>query len=268
MMEKGIIILQWNCRGIYHKFHEFKIYLSGLDAMPDCIVLQESHLIERYSPKIHGYTLFRKDKSASSGGLAMFVKESLQTSEIDIVVSSNIEIQCIRVNYLHIYNIYIAPNCPIRDSDLTFLDNLPGRTIVMGDFNSHHLARSTYENPINNQRGRLLFDSLDRNKLALLNSTSPTRINLSTNAVNRWSLLDLTIASIDIASKCQTHVTDQLIGSDHYIIITTLNSTVTYSEPMPIKWSLSKANWKEFSHLVDAGMQDIDILPDADTGMN
>ena len=102
MAERSITVLQWNCRGIYRKLHEFKKFLSDLDIAPDLIALQETHLVERYTPKIHGYRIFRKDKSISSGGLAIFVKENLSVSNIDIDISttSRIEVQCIQVSYL------------------------------------------------------------------------------------------------------------------------------------------------------------------------
>ena len=68
-------------------------------------------------------------------------------------------------------------------------------------------------------------------------------------------ILDLTLASRDIAAKCQTHVTDALIGSDHFVILTTVNDKVVRSDPMPRKWSFTKANWKKFSQLVDTRLE-------------
>ena len=136
----------------------------------------------------------------------------------------------------------------------------------MGDFNAHHLSLSTSANRISNQRGLKLAESFDKNCLVLLNYSHPTGINLSTNAIYRWSLLDLTLASRDIASKCETHVTDTLLGSDHFIIITTVNSKVTRSSPMPRKWSFDKANWKKFSVLVDTHLENnIHSIDETDT---
>ena len=65
----------------------------------------------------------------------------------------------------------------------------------------------------------------------------------------------MTLASTDIASKCQTSVTDKLLGSDHFIILTTINNRVIRSDPLPRKWSLNKADWKKFSRLVDLHLE-------------
>ena len=139
MNENGLTILQWNCRGIYRKLPELKKYLASFITRPDLLLLQERHLTQKYLPKIQGYNVFRKDKSACSGGLAIFARDNLQASEIRTTSSSNLEIQFIQVQNLHIYNIYIAPNCQLENRDLTFLNELPPRTVIVGDFNAHHL---------------------------------------------------------------------------------------------------------------------------------
>ena len=59
-------------------------------------------------------------------------------------------------------------------------------------------------------------------------------------------ILDLTLASRDIAAKCQTHVTDALIGSDHFVILTTVNDKVVRSDPMPESGPLQKQTGKSF----------------------
>ena len=139
-MNEGISILQWNCRGIYRKIFEFKRYLSTLSTIPDLLILQETHLIERYSPKIQGYDLIRKDNRLHSGGLAIFAKDNLRTAVLNISGIANFELQCIRVHNLCIYNIYIPPDCRLDIQDLEFMNNLPKRAIIVRDFNAHHQA--------------------------------------------------------------------------------------------------------------------------------
>ena len=43
-------ILQWNCRGIYRKIVEFKHHIANLSHTPDIIALQETHLVQKYTP--------------------------------------------------------------------------------------------------------------------------------------------------------------------------------------------------------------------------
>ena len=264
MINDGLTILQWNCRGLYRKIPELKQLLTRLEKRPDLLILQETHLIDRYSPRIPDYNVYRKDKSAHCGGQAIFVRNDLPFSIIEVPKSSKIELQCIHVRSVYIYNIYIPPNSCIENKRLSFLDDLPKRSLLFGDFNAHHHSWSTSANPSSNQLGRKLFDFFDKNGLVLLNASYPTRINISATAVNRWSLLDLSLASTNIASKCHTTVIDELLGSDHYVILTSFNERVLRTKPLPRKWALNKANWKKFSQLVDASLQNR-IRHDADT---
>ena len=220
--------------------------------MPDLLALQETHLVDRYLPKIQGYELFRRDNTLHSGGLAIFVAQNLPVRVLNnIHAAPRIELLCIKVHNLNIYNVYIPPDRCLDGDDLSFINNLPKRTVLLGDFNAHHQSWSTSMHSLTNRRGQICYEAFDKNRLVLLNSSSPTRINIATNAVHRWSLLDLTLATPDIASKCTTHVTDQLLGSDHYVIFTSIYSRVVRSGPSPCKWSLGKANWENFNRLVD-----------------
>ena len=65
----------------------------------------------------------------------------------------------------------------------------------------------------------------------LLNSSVPSRVNIDANAVFRPSLLDFTHASGDIASKCPTIVSYELVVTDHYIVTTniTIQSLTAYA---------------------------------------
>ena len=51
MINKGLLVMQWNCCSIYRKLPELKIYLSSLPRMPDVIMIQETHLYDKYNPK-------------------------------------------------------------------------------------------------------------------------------------------------------------------------------------------------------------------------
>ena len=246
-----LAILQWNCRGIYRKLPEFKHYLYTLQPLPDVLVLQETHLIPKYTPNLPGYQLFRKDRTLYSGGVACFVRNSLTSHVRNVKSPSEIDILCITVSGLEICNVYIPPSSQARD--LTFIDTFRSRSLIFGDFNAHHISWS-HEN---NARGICLSEAIDKNNLIILNSSVPTRINIASNAIFRSSLLDLTLASSDIATRCHTVVSDELIGSDHYIILTNIDQKVVKSHPKPRNWSLGKANWAKFSRLVDENFDSI-----------
>ena len=129
--------------------------------------------------------------------------------------------------------------------------------MIFGDFNAHHFSWSSISS---NQRGTALSDFLSRHDLVLTNDSSPTRINVAINAVNRFSLLDLTIASTDIAIKCHTEVSEHLLGSDHYLVFTHYSEPVTRNDPRPPSWSFRRAHWEEFSRLVDENIPELSLV--------
>ena len=73
---------------------------------------------------------------------------------------------------------------------------------------------------------------------------------MSARRGSRGSLIDLTVASNDIADRIETPVTDYLLGSDHFIIETKVGFAV-HSHPIHIPaWSFSNANWDKYSRLI------------------
>ena len=110
MDKERVTILQWNCRGVYRKIPELKQYIASLDSKPDILMLQETHLVHRYSPVIPGYYSVRKDKSIHSGGLAIFVRSTVSFSLLQVPTTSRVELQCIKVGGYLFYNIYIPPD--------------------------------------------------------------------------------------------------------------------------------------------------------------
>ena len=63
-------------------------------------------------------------------------------------------------------------------------------------------------------------------------------------------MIDLTLASNDIADRIETTVTDYLLGCDHVIIETKVGFAV-HRHPIHLPaWSFSKANWDKYSRLI------------------
>ena len=158
---------------------------------------------------------------------------------------------------------YIPPDFHLRLRDLEFLKSFTSHTLIVGDFNAHHYSWSSQHI---NQRGTILNDFINNHNFVITNQNVPTRLNVALNAVNRFSLLDLTIASPDTAIKCRTEVSEHQLGSDHFLAFTSYNTAVTPCEPRPPAWSLAKANWPEFSLLVDQKLAE--PLPDEICTMN
>ena len=240
----GLLIIQWNCRGIYRKLSELKKYLFELQRKPDVILLQETHLIEKYCPKIDDYCIIRKDKTVRSGGLASLVRRGLSYSVIDLPEPSNVETLCIEVNGTKICNVFCVPDSVVCRADFKFLEHASSKSLILGDFNAHHWAWGA-EN--SNMRGDILYETIDNISLVNLNPYTPTRMNIARNALRRWSLLDLSLASADIASKCYSKVTDVFLGSDHAMVHTYYKNHTHEQPSRAPRWALNKADRASFS---------------------
>ena len=132
--------------------------------------------------------------------------------------------QWVEICGYNIVNAYIAPNCVLSEDDFAQILPVPSniKTLIFGDFNAHHRS---WGSTTNNTRGIQLARVIDRFNLVLLNTTNPTRLNTAINSrpEHRWSLLDLSLATSDMAQRCTTNVTNEFLGSDHSIVTTSVN---------------------------------------------
>ena len=242
----AILILQWNCRGIYRKINELKHFLDNTETLPDVLALQETHLIEKYTPKIPGFTMIRKDRNVHGRGVCMFIKNNIPFAEREVPEIENVEVQCICIREIQLFNVYLPPNKNIERAALTsLLSTSSAKTIIVGDFNAHHPMWSA---GITNSHGRILHHVIERFDLVIMNTNAITRLNLSaaTTGARRGSVLDLTLASKDIANKIDTTVTDWLLDSDHFIIFSKIAiNTQRLCTNVP-SWCFWRANWGKY----------------------
>ena len=92
------------------------------------------------------------------------------------------------------------------------------KMIIVGDVNAHH---PRWSEGITNAHGRNPHHVIEMINLVIMNSNVVTRLNLfaATTGEPRGSVLDLTIASEDIANRIGTTITDCILGSDHFVFI-------------------------------------------------
>ena len=179
----------------------------------------------------------------------MFVNNEISFVETNLQVNRPIEAQCIKIQDFFFFNVYVPPNKSVARPDLlsllTSIKSRPNKTIIVGDFNAQY---PTWGSNISNTHGRHLHYVIDLLDLVLLNTTTVTRIDMSSRATNstRGSLLDLTIATSDIANRIETEVTDQLLGSDHFTVMSRFGTNV---DPTFRPGLFQKADWEEYAKL-------------------
>ena len=122
-------------------------------------MLQETHLVEKYSPRIPDYVMIRKDRTIHGGGLATFIKNNLNFNQIEVEVDVSIEAQFFQISGMKLANIYIPPTS--RAVSFNFLPKLHRKSMIFGDFNAHYKA---WSNAPTNARGSTLFRAVILNR--------------------------------------------------------------------------------------------------------
>lgn len=242
-------IAQWNARSIFRKLPELKRFINTQNPQIDILCIQETHLTHMYTPRIAGYTLVRKDRtSQKGGGICIFIKNTLSYNDLNLVNPVPwFEIQGITTCGINILNIYIPPNNHVQQHILSDIFNqFSSRTLILGDFN----ARNTHwNNSSNNCNGLRLANVLDDTNFVLLNDSQYTRYPDTTIGSHHASpsLIDLNIASPDLAPRCVTSVVDVYLDSDHSIIFTDIDTHIMHNNIFRPRWSLKRADWKKFN---------------------
>jgi len=106
--------------------------------------------------------------------------------------------------------IHLLTTC--KRNSLDFLSRFR-KVVLFGDFNARHGMWSSFSA---NRNGRALLSVIETHDLVVLNTSVPTHYSLS--GQYEWSVLDLSIVSADIASRCDATVVNGFIGSDHSIV--------------------------------------------------
>ena len=64
---------------------------------------------------------------------------------------------------------------------------------------------------------------------------------------NTFSAIDLTFTNPALSIRCNWTVHDNLMGSDHYPIVTEIEQKFTFNDYAHVpKWKLDKADWHQF----------------------
>jgi len=239
-------VMQWNARGLRTNMHELKNYIHKTNNTPDIICIQETYLNDKYTPKIDGYTILRRDNPLHcKGGTAIIIKNNINHTVIQLEDITGVEQLGVEINTnrgkIKVISIYISPNNIIPRDHLTkiFTNN---RTIIVGDLNAHNKHwKCTY----NNNRGMDLEEIIQDKDLVVLNTGQHTLVPRTKSKTN--SVIDLAIATKDIALRCNHAVLNTTLGSDHKVTLTTLDEDIhTESQSGMHRWLLKKADWKTY----------------------
>ena len=217
----GLKICHMNINSLPNKIDELSLLL-GNDPF-DIVAVSETHCdstIPDTDLYIDNFTVIRKDRSRHGGGVALYIRNSINFSQINYNVNEIeviwIKVKQKRVDPLILGVIYRPPNSS-NDYFETLTDMLhcisenEGEIIMVGDFNCDLLPDNL------NSQSRSLLSVMDTNLLHQLIDV-PTRVS-----PNSKSLIDHVYSSNpeehQMTGVFETHI------SDHYLTFTVFGTT-------------------------------------------
>ena len=236
-----ITIFQWNANSISARKIELIHYLSQTKNPPDIICIQETHLSPGKEFRVENYNIERRDRTdRSKGGVMTLIHKTISYTllpPIPGIEEISLEIK-LQQQSIIIVNVYNPPNNDINLQKYNQIALRPN-TFLLGDFNAHS---TLFGGNITDKLGDTLEKFIDDNNLTLLNDRTGTHINPNGGT----SAIDLTIASTNLAMKCNWTVESNSLGSDHYPILIKLNEPPISPTYNTHRYIYKKADWDNF----------------------
>ena len=201
---------------------------------PSVICLQETRLQDQPDPTVLKH--YHPYRRYEGHGVAIYIHKTLTQTEVTLNTPLEAVACRVRFNntYLAICSLYLPPNAPIVDDDITSLiSQLPGNRLVLGDFNAHHQQWGSERSSV---RGEQIVDIMLQTNLCLLNDGSATRVD---DRTGNASAIDLSLLSPAILPDFSWEVIDDSHGSDHLPIC------ISYSRDLPSIPTLTSSTSRE-----------------------
>src|SRR5436190_4087426 len=245
-------IIAWNANSLTDKRDELEEFAHRLRA--DVMLISETFLKpQSWEPNIRNYKLYRMDRDGVRGGTAVYVRCTIDHSEVDTPTLQILEGCSVIVNTekhgpIRIVSVYNPPNKKLLPEDLDALlkeDNLP--LILAGDLNAKHLA---WYSRVNNASGRSLLKFATEHHLAVIGPEEPTHFH---RAGHPPDLLDIAVVR-GYNHNINVSTTNDL-SSDHNPIIIDLHNDEKGSTP-----TTSTTNWEVFTSLLNDEFGNLPII--------
>lgn len=214
---KSLQMASWNINGLRGNKAELEEMLDRRSI--DILALQETKLREEQLIKIRGYKVYRKDRNARGGGVALLVKNGIDHHPIVVPQLQHLEAVAVVVTMhgretVTITSCYQTPRQPILGEDIDAVLPVDSQCVAMGDFNAKSQA---WNSRLTNTRGRELLRHLEtRPQVLAIGPREPTYHN----GIHRPDVLDIAlIQDLNGAVDIQTVIEG---ASDHNPILLTL----------------------------------------------
>lgn len=196
--------------------------------------------------RINGYNFYSKIRGDGYGGVGIVIKKCIGVREMstpDFEILECIAVQTVNLDKnLILVSIYLKPESN-RDERIKANRDLKKmfewinnkiNVILGGDWNAHSRMWGCVGN---NARGNLLSELITESDLILLNDGRPTKV---ANLRGTANALDLTMASRGLAEQISWEVSEENLGSDHYMIEVRMQSNKIFMEKKEL---MNEKNW-------------------------
>lgn len=247
-------VLQWNARSLLANGQEFKQFIEEQDVKPNIICVQETWLKPSLDFVLYGYVAVRKDRDMVGGGVATFVQQGINYRILEM--NEDVEVVLVDIwidkTRLRIINFYNPCKVIVRKALESLCEVGHGNILFCGDFNAHNTLWGGTKTDVN---GITVEEVMDDFNLSCLNDGSSTRYDA---AHGTESAIDLTFTSGPIAGVSRWEVSDHSLGSDHYVITTTIrDQNICLEENWFPRWKLKQADWGLYRVTVSAKLMQL-----------
>ena len=254
-----LVLLLWNCWSILSNLSKFQHYVQKNNLHIICLC--EIWLKFTDTFKLKGYNTYRKDRLERGGGLAILIKDTIQSYHDPNYCShydGKLESLVITIQFNNsssdVCLLYNPCQTILADEFNYYFNSLSNNSLILGDFNAHHtLWDSRLFNMQVNNTGKSLLDSYSTN--TNFNLLTPNALGTFYDVkTNKDSTIDLVFGSgiLNTADSFK----DNLMGSDHYPIFYCFYPKATeYNTTSPLSWQMKKINWAVWSDALSSGFQ-------------
>ena len=242
-------ILQWNSRSLYRsKLTEFKLKLRFHD--PSIVLLSETHWVDDFEVNFSCYDIFRRNRNAYGGGVAILGKNPLSASPFPLPHFQTIEAVAIKLTPpnqppLIFVSVYIPPgNISLAEIE-SLLSSIGENGIIGGDFNAHHPLWERI--PSGNRCGNSLVHFLSESNNLCLNTPRNIGTRMCPRNPSTISTIDLTFSSSNLAPLIDISPGPWNWNSDHRSIFINLSISLPQSSSKPPSWTFYKNKWPKWN---------------------
>lgn len=259
---KRLRILSWNAQSIANYTKIFELNLLQKNEEIDVVCLQETFLNEDQKLFLIGYKIFRQDRNARGGGVAIAVKSDIVCKQVRTFETNHIENISVLLEtnsgVLRVTSAYSPTYNRAFSDDIGLLLSSTDDTLVFGDFNARHTSWGCVND---NNAGIALFQTSMQLNLFILHAASPTHYPHSGGTPSNIDLLLTNTPDI-----VRTPIVLDCLSSDHRPI----QSEIDYSINTGCRkfYDYRFAKWKRFGRIVSDRLGQLELSNDIDSNLN